>query len=170
MPGESTDGDGYPGVDAKQVTSSVCNCVRQAQRGIERRLGERAHADVVRRSMVSHRKNDEKYVSLRWIGWRCSDSSVSETWSGGFRSEINLALISGTAAILQDNFWILLGRIEVKVPWVEDGDDYQLLSFLIDLSPYFTINGPLRQPSDVQSHCISRTYGKSHACIVVVEG
>jgi hypothetical protein len=29
--------------------------------------------------------------------------------------------------ILQDKFDILLGRIEVKVPWVIDGDDYQVV-------------------------------------------
>ncbi|KAJ7111221.1 hypothetical protein C8R44DRAFT_833281 [Mycena epipterygia] len=34
-----------------------------------------------------------------------------------------------TPLVLQDNFPILLGCIEVKVPCVEDGDDYQLVLF-----------------------------------------
>ncbi|KAJ7509549.1 hypothetical protein B0H11DRAFT_1960083 [Mycena galericulata] len=48
-----------------------------------------------------------------------------------------------TPLILQDNFSILLGRIEVKVPWVVDGDDYQLVLFgdSGNFSPLFTING-----------------------------
>jgi hypothetical protein len=29
--------------------------------------------------------------------------------------------------ILQENFSILLGRIEVTVPWVDDGSDYQVV-------------------------------------------
>ncbi|KAJ6590238.1 hypothetical protein B0H10DRAFT_1645344, partial [Mycena sp. CBHHK59/15] len=46
-----------------------------------------------------------------------------------------------TPVILQENFDILLGRIEVKVPWVEDGTDYQLVLFgdSGNFSPYFTI-------------------------------
>ncbi|KAJ6511643.1 hypothetical protein DFH09DRAFT_1198206 [Mycena vulgaris] len=48
-----------------------------------------------------------------------------------------------TPVILQENFSILLGRIEVKVPWVEDGDDYRVVLFgdSGNFSPYFTING-----------------------------
>ncbi|KAJ7486635.1 hypothetical protein FB451DRAFT_1337443 [Mycena latifolia] len=48
-----------------------------------------------------------------------------------------------TPVILQENFSILLGRIEVKVPWVEDGDDYQVVLFgdSGNFSPYFTITG-----------------------------
>ncbi|KAJ7103865.1 hypothetical protein C8R44DRAFT_715949 [Mycena epipterygia] len=48
-----------------------------------------------------------------------------------------------TPVILQENFSILLGRIEVKVPWVEDGNDYQLVLFgdSGNFSPLFTING-----------------------------
>ncbi|KAJ7698043.1 hypothetical protein B0H17DRAFT_1051029 [Mycena rosella] len=48
-----------------------------------------------------------------------------------------------TPIILQENFSILLGRIEVKVPWVEDGDDYQIVLFgdSGNFSPEFTITG-----------------------------
>ncbi|KAJ7097145.1 hypothetical protein B0H15DRAFT_824991 [Mycena belliarum] len=48
-----------------------------------------------------------------------------------------------TPVILQENFSILLGRIEVKVPWVEDGDDYQVVLFgdSGNFSPLFTIKG-----------------------------
>jgi hypothetical protein len=63
--------------------------------------------------------------------------------------------------ILQENFSILLGRIEVMVPWVDDGSDYQVVCeqhilLLIpriganrdpvfgdsgNFSPFFTISG-----------------------------
>jgi hypothetical protein len=61
--------------------------------------------------------------------------------------------------ILQENFSILLGRIEVTVPWVDDGSDYQVVCeqhilLLIpriganrvfgdsgNFSPFFTISG-----------------------------
>ncbi|KAJ7166829.1 hypothetical protein C8R46DRAFT_1071578 [Mycena filopes] len=48
-----------------------------------------------------------------------------------------------TPVILADNFSILLGRIEVTVPWVEDGSDYQIVLFgdSGNFSPTFTING-----------------------------
>jgi len=46
-----------------------------------------------------------------------------------------------TPLILADNFNILLGRIEVVVPWVIPGDDYQLVLFgdSGNFSPNFTI-------------------------------
>jgi len=46
-----------------------------------------------------------------------------------------------TPVILADNFDILLGRIEVEVPWVVPGDDYQLVLFgdSGDFSDEFTI-------------------------------
>jgi len=46
-----------------------------------------------------------------------------------------------TPLILADNFNILLGRIEVEVPWVIPGDDYQLvlLGDSGNFSPDFTI-------------------------------
>ncbi|KAJ7034418.1 hypothetical protein C8F04DRAFT_573378 [Mycena alexandri] len=48
-----------------------------------------------------------------------------------------------TPVILAENFSILLGRIEVTVPWVIDGTDYQLVLFgdSGNFSPDFTING-----------------------------
>ncbi|KAK7016151.1 hypothetical protein R3P38DRAFT_3276413 [Favolaschia claudopus] len=49
-----------------------------------------------------------------------------------------------TPVILADNFSILLGHIEVTVPWVEDGSDYQIVLFgdSGNFSPLFTISGP----------------------------
>ncbi|KAF8874275.1 hypothetical protein BD779DRAFT_1678801 [Infundibulicybe gibba] len=46
-----------------------------------------------------------------------------------------------TPLILANNFSILLGRIEVQVPWVLDGDDYQVNLFgdSGDFSDFFTI-------------------------------
>jgi len=46
-----------------------------------------------------------------------------------------------TPVILADNFDILLGEIEVTVPWVLDGDDYQVVLFgdSGNFSPTFTI-------------------------------
>ncbi|KAJ7625800.1 hypothetical protein FB45DRAFT_836078 [Roridomyces roridus] len=48
-----------------------------------------------------------------------------------------------TPLILADNFDILLGRIEVKVPLVVEGSDYQLVLFgdSGNFSPEFTIQG-----------------------------
>ncbi|KAJ7625796.1 hypothetical protein FB45DRAFT_750822 [Roridomyces roridus] len=48
-----------------------------------------------------------------------------------------------TPLILAENFDILLGRIEVKVPLVVEGSDYQLNLFgdWGDFSPEFTIQG-----------------------------
>ncbi|KAI8986245.1 hypothetical protein BD414DRAFT_416500 [Trametes punicea] len=47
-----------------------------------------------------------------------------------------------TPLILEDGFDILLGRIEVTVPWVLQGDDYSLILFgdSGNVSPQFTIN------------------------------
>ena len=47
-----------------------------------------------------------------------------------------------TPAILADNFDLLLGQIEVTVPWVEDGDDYHLVLFgdSGNWSQFFTIH------------------------------
>ncbi|KAF8888050.1 hypothetical protein BD779DRAFT_1470423 [Infundibulicybe gibba] len=46
-----------------------------------------------------------------------------------------------TPLILADGFSILLGKIEVTVPWVLDGDDYQVNLFgdSGDFSDFFTI-------------------------------
>ncbi|KAF9460592.1 hypothetical protein BDZ94DRAFT_1222827 [Collybia nuda] len=46
-----------------------------------------------------------------------------------------------TPLILADNFDILLGRIEVMVPWVLEGSDYQVVLFgdSGNFSPLFTI-------------------------------
>jgi len=48
-----------------------------------------------------------------------------------------------TPIILGNGFNILLGRIEVTVPWVLDGSDYQIVLFgdSGNFSPVFTING-----------------------------
>ncbi|KDR80957.1 hypothetical protein GALMADRAFT_241511 [Galerina marginata CBS 339.88] len=48
-----------------------------------------------------------------------------------------------TPVILANKFDILLGRIEVTVPWVVDGSDYQIVLFgdSGNFSPEFTING-----------------------------
>ncbi|KAF8867921.1 hypothetical protein CPB84DRAFT_1810441 [Gymnopilus junonius] len=48
-----------------------------------------------------------------------------------------------TPLILANDFDILLGRIGVTVPWVEDGQDYQVVVFgdSGNFSPYFTITG-----------------------------
>ncbi|KAJ7159233.1 hypothetical protein C8R43DRAFT_1064138 [Mycena crocata] len=48
-----------------------------------------------------------------------------------------------TPVILQENFSILLGKIQVRVPWVEDGDHYAYMFFgdSGNFSPHFTIKG-----------------------------
>ncbi|KAJ7097175.1 hypothetical protein B0H15DRAFT_797882 [Mycena belliarum] len=48
-----------------------------------------------------------------------------------------------TPVILQANFSILLGQIQVKVPWVENGNDYRVVLFgdSGNFSPAFTITG-----------------------------
>ncbi|KAJ7509537.1 hypothetical protein B0H11DRAFT_1960031 [Mycena galericulata] len=54
-----------------------------------------------------------------------------------------LALTFSDAVILQNDFPLLSGRVEVKVPWVGNSDQYQLVLFgdSGNFSPYFTING-----------------------------
>ncbi|KJA23628.1 hypothetical protein HYPSUDRAFT_137577 [Hypholoma sublateritium FD-334 SS-4] len=49
-----------------------------------------------------------------------------------------------TPVILASEFNILLGRITVTVPWVQNGTDYQLVLFgdSGNFSPTFTITGP----------------------------
>ncbi|KAJ7736576.1 hypothetical protein DFH07DRAFT_779647 [Mycena maculata] len=46
-----------------------------------------------------------------------------------------------TPVIMQANFALVSGKATVKVPWVQDGDDYQLVLFgdSGNFSPYFTI-------------------------------
>ncbi|TBU35383.1 hypothetical protein BD311DRAFT_743895 [Dichomitus squalens] len=48
-----------------------------------------------------------------------------------------------TPVVLENGFDILLGRIEITVPWVVDGDDYSLVLFgdSGNFSPDFTIQG-----------------------------
>ncbi|CAK5267965.1 unnamed protein product [Mycena citricolor] len=48
-----------------------------------------------------------------------------------------------TPLILGEGFDILLGRVQVTVPWVIEGDDYQLVLFgdSGNFSPFFTIQG-----------------------------
>ncbi|KAF8217191.1 hypothetical protein K438DRAFT_1798418 [Mycena galopus ATCC 62051] len=75
------------------------------------------------------------------VTWDTSDPPVNITNKIGM-----IMLRKGgltTPLILQDNFSILLGRIEVTVPWVVDGDDYQIVLFgdSGNFSPEFTING-----------------------------
>ncbi|KAG6853335.1 hypothetical protein C0991_005162 [Blastosporella zonata] len=52
-----------------------------------------------------------------------------------------------TPVILASGFSILLGRIEIEVPWVIDGDDYQLVLFgdSGNFSPTFTITGSVEE-------------------------
>ncbi|KAF8880228.1 hypothetical protein CPB84DRAFT_1669058, partial [Gymnopilus junonius] len=49
----------------------------------------------------------------------------------------------GTPVILGNGFDILQGKVAVTVPWVVDGDDYQivLLGDSGNFSPFFTITG-----------------------------
>ncbi|KAJ7227733.1 hypothetical protein B0H12DRAFT_1205231 [Mycena haematopus] len=82
------------------------------------------------------------YVGQRHnVTWDNSDPPVNITNKIG-----RIMLRKGgltTPVILADNFSILLGRIEVTVPWVEDGSDYQIVLFgdSGNFSPDFTING-----------------------------
>ncbi|KAJ7736597.1 hypothetical protein DFH07DRAFT_842977 [Mycena maculata] len=75
------------------------------------------------------------------VTWDTSDPPVNIT------NKIGMIMLRKdnltTPLILENSFSILLGRIEVKVPWVVDGDDYQLVLFgdSGNFSPYFTING-----------------------------
>ncbi|KAJ7061043.1 hypothetical protein C8F01DRAFT_157856 [Mycena amicta] len=93
------------------------------------------------------------------VTWDTSDAPVNITNGKGFimlrkaglttpgSSHIRsppLRVASDTpAVILQNNFNIRLGRIEVTVPWVVDGSDYQLVLFgdSGNFSPNFTIQG-----------------------------
>ncbi|KAF7356077.1 hypothetical protein MVEN_00937600 [Mycena venus] len=75
------------------------------------------------------------------VTWDTSDPPVNITNKIG-----RIMLRKGgltTPVILEENFSILLGRIEVTVPWVEDGSDYQVVLFgdSGNFSPLFTITG-----------------------------
>ncbi|KAJ6582367.1 hypothetical protein B0H19DRAFT_877952, partial [Mycena capillaripes] len=75
------------------------------------------------------------------VTWDNSDPPVNITNKVG-----RIMLRKGgltTPVILEENFSILLGRIEVTVPWVLDGSDYQIVLFgdSGNFSPLFTING-----------------------------
>ncbi|KAI8982930.1 hypothetical protein BD414DRAFT_537940 [Trametes punicea] len=74
------------------------------------------------------------------VTWDVSDPPVNITNKIG-----RILLRKGdtiTPLILQEGFDILLGRIEVTVPWVEQGDDYSINLFgdSSDFSAEFTIN------------------------------
>ncbi|KAJ7648700.1 hypothetical protein DFH06DRAFT_572298 [Mycena polygramma] len=75
------------------------------------------------------------------VTWDISNHPTHITNSVGF-----ILLRKGgltTPVILEDNFSILRGRIEVTVPRVVDGTDYQLVLFgdSGNFSPNFTITG-----------------------------
>jgi len=75
------------------------------------------------------------------VTWDTSEAPVNIT------NKIGTILLnkSGetTPVVLANNFSILLGRIEVTVPWVLDGDDYQVVLFgdSGNFSTDFTITG-----------------------------
>jgi len=75
------------------------------------------------------------------VTWSTADPPVNITNSKG----LILLRKSGIATplILANGFSILLGRIEVAVPWVLDGSDYQVVLFgdSGNFSPNFTIQG-----------------------------
>jgi hypothetical protein len=73
------------------------------------------------------------------VTWDTSGRPVNITNSIG-RIMLNKGGIA-SPLILNDNFSILLGRIEVTVPWVLPGSDYQLVLFgdSGNFSPKFTI-------------------------------
>ncbi|KAF7300157.1 hypothetical protein MKEN_01339200 [Mycena kentingensis (nom. inval.)] len=75
------------------------------------------------------------------VTWDTSDAPVNITNGHGFIMLRKNGLT--TPVVLGNNFDILLGRIEVKVPWVVDGSDYQLVLFgdSGNFSPKFTIKG-----------------------------
>ncbi|KAJ7049033.1 hypothetical protein C8F01DRAFT_1185930 [Mycena amicta] len=75
------------------------------------------------------------------VTWDTSDAPVNITNGKGFIMLRKAGLT--TPVILQNNFNIRLGRIEVTVPWVVDGSDYQLVLFgdSGNFSPNFTIQG-----------------------------
>ncbi|KAF7370070.1 hypothetical protein MSAN_00637000 [Mycena sanguinolenta] len=81
------------------------------------------------------------YVGQRHnVTWDTSDPPVNITNKIG-RIMLRKSNLT-TPLILADNFSILLGRIEVTVPWVVDGSDYQIVLFgdSGNLSPFFTID------------------------------
>ena len=45
-----------------------------------------------------------------------------------------LIILASPPVILANNFDILLGQVTITVPWVEDGDDYQVVGELLLLS------------------------------------
>ncbi|CDO70316.1 hypothetical protein BN946_scf184843.g5 [Trametes cinnabarina] len=73
------------------------------------------------------------------VTWDTSDHPVNITNYLG-RIMLRKGLIA-TPLILEENFDILLGRIEVTVPWVTPGDDYSLVLYgdSGNFSPMFTI-------------------------------
>ncbi|KAF5382314.1 hypothetical protein D9757_008489 [Collybiopsis confluens] len=76
------------------------------------------------------------------VTWDVSDPPAQIT--NRFNSLIQLRKAGlTTPLILADDFDILLGTIEVTVPWVITGSDYQLVLFgdSGNFSPEFTING-----------------------------
>ncbi|KAI1786968.1 hypothetical protein LXA43DRAFT_1064719 [Ganoderma leucocontextum] len=75
------------------------------------------------------------------VTWDVSDPPVNITNPEGLillRKDNTL-----TPVILQNNFDILLGSIEITVPWVVDGSDYSIVLFgdSSNISPEFTITG-----------------------------
>ncbi|PPQ98018.1 hypothetical protein CVT26_003080 [Gymnopilus dilepis] len=75
------------------------------------------------------------------VSWDTSDRPVNITNKEGLILLRKADLT--TPVILGNNFDILLGKIPVTVPWVVDGDDYQivLLGDSGNFSPFFTITG-----------------------------
>ncbi|KAF8880592.1 hypothetical protein CPB84DRAFT_1687543 [Gymnopilus junonius] len=75
------------------------------------------------------------------VSWDTSNAPVNIT------NPIGLILLRksniGLPVILGNGFSILQGKVEVTVPWVVDGDDYQitLLGDGGNFSPFFTITG-----------------------------
>ncbi|KAL7283839.1 hypothetical protein ACG7TL_003279 [Trametes sanguinea] len=74
------------------------------------------------------------------VTWDTTNHPVNITNKFG-RIMLRKGLIP-TPLILEENFDILLGRIEVTVPWVTPGDDYSLVLYgdSGNFSPMFTIN------------------------------
>ncbi|KAI0807970.1 hypothetical protein C8Q74DRAFT_1363411 [Fomes fomentarius] len=78
----------------------------------------------------------------RTVTWDVSNAPQNITNSKGI-----IILAKGgiaTPLVLANDFDILLGKIDVKVPWVIPDDDYsvKLIGDSGNLSPEFTINGP----------------------------
>ncbi|KAI0658745.1 hypothetical protein C8Q70DRAFT_1068080 [Cubamyces menziesii] len=74
------------------------------------------------------------------VTWDTSDAPSSITGRFGGRIQLRKGDTT-TPLILQSNFDVLLGRIEVVVPWVLSDTDYSLVFFgdSGDLSEQFTI-------------------------------